>query len=80
VVFVTFFAKKVTKTYKPHRLLAVCYASRIKPQKTARKAVFYLINCVRSPLIVVFKAFLAKKALKTYKCNRLLEQEDSFYH
>jgi hypothetical protein len=57
--------------------LAVCRASRIKCIKIHDSEFLFLSNCARTkgpqePVIVVFMVFSTKKAIKTYKCNRLL--------
>jgi hypothetical protein len=52
--------------------LAVCCASLIKLPKIGFQSIFYLANCVRNLIIVVFMVFSTKKAIKTYKRNRLL--------
>jgi hypothetical protein len=54
------------------KTLGVCRASCVKPQKIADQAIFYLANSVRMPDNRGFYGFFNEKAIKTYKCNRLL--------
>jgi hypothetical protein len=51
------------------RLLAVCCASRVKPQKIADQEIFYPANCQRTP---DNRDFWATGGTKINKCNRLL--------
>jgi TM2 domain-containing membrane protein YozV len=50
-------------------LLAVCCASRIKSQKSDRKALFYPANCQSRP---DNRDFCVTDGAKIHKCNRLL--------
>jgi hypothetical protein len=49
---------------------AVCCASRIKPPKIARKAIFYPANCQSSPFIVGFVSFSIEKRHKTLQAQQ----------
>jgi hypothetical protein len=47
----------------------VCRASRVKPEKSPARAIFYPANCVSTP---DNRDFLRHQAQKIHKCNRLL--------
>jgi hypothetical protein len=61
---------------KRNCVLGVCCALRMKPQKIALQAIFYLANSESMP---INRDFCVTDGAKIHKCNRLLEVVESPY-
>jgi hypothetical protein len=68
--FIGIFCIFMQKIHKCDRLLGVCRASRIKPQKIAFRAIFYPANSGKQP---DNRDFCVTGGAKIHKCDRLLE-------